>query len=261
MRLIRGLIYLVGIVLCLGQQSVAETKISNSEYKILIHGITLARLNFKTEWQDQTYRVTGDIKSSALGDIVAKTRGQTEVRGKIVADRLQGLDYKIDYVTGDKRRILTVRFDENGRVESSKMEPAAEQPPDDWVKVTKEHLRSVVDPISSLTFPVKSADAPICGRTISIFDGETALDLKLSFKGHRRFNTKGFKGRAIACQVTFHPKGGYRAEHDSIQYLQRSKDMEVWFGFNKQANLYAPLFAKIPTKIGDVRVWASKFGV
>lgn len=261
MRLIRGLIVVVGMALCFSQQSLAETKTSNSEYKILIHGITLARLNFQTEWQDQSYRVTGDIKSSALGDIVAKTRGQTQVTGKIVSDRLQGLEYKIDYTTGDKRRILAVSFDEDGRVKSSQMEPAAEKPPEDWVNVKQEHLLSVVDPISSLTFPVKSADTPICGRTISIFDGETALDLKLSYKGHRRFSTKGFKGRAIACRVTFHPKGGYRSEHDSIKYLQRSKDMEVWFGFNKQANLYAPLFAKIPTKIGNVRVWASKFGV
>lgn len=257
----RYFILLVSMISLFASPAIAQTKTSNSEYKILIHGITLARLNFKTEWDSANYKVTGDIKSSALADIVAKTRGQTQVKGTFADNRLQGREYKIDYVTGDKRRILSVNFNENGDVESSKMEPPAEKPPKDWIGIKKEHLLSVVDPISSLTFPVKSAKEPICGRTISIFDGETALDLKLAFKGHRRFSTKGFKGRAVACQVTFHPKGGYRSEHDSIKYLQRSRDMEVWFGYNKETKLYAPVFAKIPTKIGNVRVWASKFGV
>lgn len=239
----------------------AEMQVSRSEYKILIHGFTLARLTFTTEWDAEDYRVKGEVTSSALADIVAKTRGTMKVSGKILADRLQGLDYEIDYLTGDKRRMLAVRFDQDGHVKSSRMEPAAEMPPDDWVPLSNAHLKSVVDPLSSLTFPVKSPNEPICQRTISIFDGETALDLKLAFKGHRRFSTNGFKGRAIVCQVTFHPKGGYRSEHDSVKYLQRSKNMEVWFAYNEKTKLYAPVFAKIPTKIGNVRVWASKFGV
>lgn len=241
--------------------SYAQKETSYSEYKILIHGFTLARLKFTTEWDGTTYKVTGDIASSALADIVAKTRGSMNVTGMILPDRLQGIDYEIDYVTGGKRRMLAVRFDESGNVENSYMEPPAERPPSDWVPISDQHLKSVVDPLSSLTFPARAANEPICGRTISIFDGETALDLKLTFQGYRRFRTQGFKGRVIACQVTFHPTGGYRADHDSIKYLQRSKHMEVWFGYNDQAKLYAPVFAKIPTKIGNVRVWASKFGV
>ncbi|MEW7009210.1 MULTISPECIES: DUF3108 domain-containing protein [unclassified Lentilitoribacter] len=240
--------------------SVAAAKTANSSYKLVIHGITLAKLNFKTEISGETFKTSGSIKSSSLADIVAKIRGETTVTGKVTPHMFRADQYKINYTSGDEKRAFDVLYNENGKVTQSKISPEPKSRPSDWVKLKDADLLSVVDPITSLTLPYKGPKSPVCGRTVSIFDGETLVDLKLKFIGHARYKTKGFRGRVVKCQVTFTPKGGYRANHDSVKYLQQAKGMEVWFGVNKHMNAHVPMFAKIPTKIGDVRVSATEIG-
>lgn len=240
--------------------SIAAAKTANSSYKLVIFGITLAKLNFRTEINGETFKTSGTITSSSLADIVAKIRGKTTVTGKITPSMFRADQYKINYTSGDEKRAFDVLFNEKGKVTQSKISPKPKKRPSDWVKLNKADLLSVVDPITSLTLPYQGPKVPVCGRTVSIFDGETLVDLKLKFIGHSRYTTKGFKGRVVKCQVTFSPKGGYRANHDSVKFLQKSKGMEVWFGLNKHMNAYVPMFAKIPTKIGDVRVSATKIG-
>lgn len=235
----------------------AETKIINSEYKLLIHGITLAKMTFRTEVDGDNYKVSGQIRSSALADIVGKTRGKTTVVGKIGTNALQPKRYLMSYTSGDEKRAFDVVFDKKGSVKKSTMTPKAKSLPSDWIGLKSKDLLAVIDPISSLTFP---SNVSPCSRTVSIYDGETRVDLKLSPKGGRRFKTKGFKGQAIACNVRFIPVGGYRSKHDSVVYLTKSKNMEIWFGKNELLNAYFPVYAKIPTRIGDVRVWATKLG-
>lgn len=233
----------------------AQTLKATSEYKIRVHGFPIARINFATEINGDDYTIHGKIKSSALADIVGKTRGDTKVVGKISATHLQAKSYKINYTTGKKSRAFDVEYDLKGNVVKAQMVPPRSPLPADWVGVNKADLAAVVDPISSLIFPLNS---PVCSRTVSIFDGETLIDLKLAHKGHRRFKTKGFKGRVVACKVKFQPKGGYRSEHRSVKYLQKADNMEVWFGKSEALQAYVPVLAKIPTKIGVVHVRASK---
>lgn len=233
----------------------AETRTTTSEYKIRVHGFPIARINFATEINGDDYIIQGKIKSSALADIVGKTRGDTKVIGKISQTHLQARSYQVNYTTGKKSRAFDVEYDPNGNVTKAQMTPPRSPLPSDWVGVNKTDLAAVVDPVSSLIFPLNS---PVCSRTVSIFDGETLVDLKLTHKGHRRFKTKGFKGRVVACKVKFQPKGGYRSEHRSVKYLQNADNMEVWFGKSDALQAYVPVLAKIPTKIGVVHVRATK---
>jgi hypothetical protein len=233
----------------------AQTLKASSEYRVRVHGFPIAKINFSTEINGDDYTIVGKIKSSALADIVGKTRGDTKVIGKISPNRLQARSYTINYTTGKKSRAFDVEYDLNGKVVKAQIVPPRNPLPSDWVGVKENDLAAVVDPVSSLIFPLNS---PVCSRTVSIFDGESLVDLKLSHKGHRRFKTKGFKGKVVACKVKFSPKGGYRSNHRSVKYLQNSDSMEVWFGKSDTLKAYVPVLAKIPTKIGIVHVRATR---
>jgi hypothetical protein len=233
----------------------AETFKATSEYKVRVHGFPIAKINFSTEINGDDYTIIGKIKSSALADIVGKTRGDTKVVGKISPTHLQAKSYQINYTTGKKSRTFDVEYDLKGNVVKAQMVPPRNPLPADWVGVNKKDLAAVVDPVSSLIFPLNS---PVCLRTVSIFDGESLVDLQLAHKGYRRFKTKGFKGKVVACKVKFLPKGGYRSNHRSVKYLQNSNDMEVWFGKSEALQAYVPVLAKIPTKIGMVQVRATR---
>ena len=104
------------------------------------------------------------------------------------------------------------------------------------------------------------AGTPVCPRTVSVFDGETRADIVLQPTGRQPFSTDGYKGEAIACSVRFVPKAGYRKGNSSIKYLRELKSIEVWFARSPSAGVYAPVYARVPTKIGSVTVWATEFG-
>lgn len=118
-------------------------------------------------------------------------------------------------------------------------------------------MRSVLDPISGLVF---TGDTKVCSQTLPIFDGETRMDLVLSPKGDEDFSTDGFKGKAVVCSVRFVPRSGYKKGRKDIDYLSKSDRMEIWFAKSEAANVYAPVYVRIPTEYGMVTITAVKYG-
>lgn len=84
------------------------------------------------------------------------------------------------------------------------------------------------------------------------------MDLVLSSKGSKPFSTNGFKGEAIVCEVRYVPKSGFRRGRSDIEHLKKTP-MEIWFARAEGANVYAPVYARIPTSMGQVYVKAAKY--
>lgn len=227
-----------------------------TDYSIALGILPVATVSFRTEISKKRYTISGELSSAGLADIISRTRGQTSVSGVISDDRLQATQYSVSYVSGKKGRDINVRF-KNGNVLSATMKPERKRPPESWIPVTDSDMRSVLDPISGLIIP---AGSKVCPKTLPIFDGESRIDLKLIAKGAKKFSTKGFEGEAIVCGVRFVPKSGYRKGRDDVEYLRRLQSMEIWFAKAEAANVYAPVYARIPTKVGPVIVSATRFG-
>ncbi|MDQ0321641.1 hypothetical protein QO002_003779 [Pararhizobium capsulatum DSM 1112] len=248
------LVALVSMTLSTG--SVQATEIKHvTDYSISLAGLPIAKASFHTELDSGHYRISGTLKSAGIADILASTSGQTSVSGTVGSDRLNASEYSMRYQSGKKARAIDVQF-ANGNVTSATMTPAR-RIPKNWVPVTKGDLRNVVDPLSGLIFPAKTR---VCPKTLPIFDGESRMDLKLSSKGTRPFKTEGFSGDVIVCGVKFVPKSGYRKGRDDVEYLRKLESMEIWFAMAETVNVYAPVYVRIPTSLGPVTVWATRFG-
>ena len=161
----------------------------------------------------------------------------------------------MNYKSGKRGRAIDVTF-RNGNVVRASMVPARKKP-DNWVPVSNADMRAVLDPISGLIIP---AGGRVCPKTLPIFDGESRLDLKLSSKGTKPYSTKGFEGEVVVCGIRFVPKSGYKKGREDVEYLRRLNSMEIWFAKAEEANVYAPVYVRIPTKLGPVTVSATRFG-
>nr|WP_275791174.1 DUF3108 domain-containing protein [Rhizobium gei] len=241
-------------MLSMGAAQSAEMS-HKTEYSISLSGLPIARASFDTEFDADRYRISGSMNSAGLADIFAKTSGETSVSGVVGRDRLNASQYQANYQTGKKRRAISVRF-RNGDVVSASMTPPRKIPKN-WVPVTKADMRDVVDPLSGLIFP---ADTKVCPKSVPIFDGESRMDIRLSSKGTKPFKTEGFQGDVIVCGIKFMPKSGYRKGRDDVDYLRKLETMEIWFAKAEAVNVYAPVYVRIPTKLGPVTVWATRFG-
>jgi hypothetical protein len=201
------------------------------------------------------YSISGSFSSAGLASILADISGKTTISGAKRGHRLQANTYSLVYKDGKRVRTYDVVY-RNGNVTSTTVKPEPKARPDNWVNVKDGDLRSVLDPISGLIIP---AGGRICPSRLPIYDGESRLDLVLSPSGTKPFKTNGFSGDAVVCKARYVPKSGYRQGRKDIEYL-KSISMEIWFAKSDNMDVYAPVYAIIPTRVGQVYITATKYG-
>jgi len=234
----------------------AEPVEVHTDYSVSLVGLPMAYASFVTKVDGPSYKISGDVKTSAFADILSKVRGNASVSGTLAEDRLLAKTFLVTYSSGKDAHRTEIEFN-NGDVKSATNSPKTKQTADDWVPLSAEHMRRVLDPLSGLVFP---AGSKVCPRSLPIFDGQSRVTLHLSPISVRPYSTKGFKGDAIVCSIRFEPKAGYRKGSSGIQYLKQLKSMEIWFAKHERGGFHAPVYAKVPTKVGLVIVAATRFG-
>lgn len=225
-----------------------------SEYSISLGILPIARASFSTEMNGRVYSISGSFRSAGVANIVADISGKTSVSGMVQGNRLQARNYSLVYRNGKRTRTYEVGW-RNSNVVSSTIEPQPRRP-ESWIAVEDRDLRSVLDPLSGMIFPAR---AKVCPSRLPVYDGESRMDLVLTASGTKPFSTNGFSGEAIVCNLKYVPKSGYRKGRSDIEYL-RSISMEVWFARAENMDLYAPVYARIPTRAGPLYVTATKYG-
>ncbi|MBW3096532.1 DUF3108 domain-containing protein [Pseudohoeflea coraliihabitans] len=226
-----------------------------SAYSVSFIGIPVATLNFSVRIDGKAFEISGDMATTFLADMLDPTRGNVRSEGQIVDGRFKATRFEVRYQSGSEpyRATMSLR---NGNVRSTTVEPKKKRS-GDWVPVSKADMRSIVDPLTSLIFA--KGNTP-CPATVPVFDGVSRFDLKLTPKGKRPFRTEGYAGDTTVCAVRFTPKSGYRKSSSSIEAMRRQSGMEVWFARHPQGGYMAPVYAKVPTKYGNVIIAARKFG-
>lgn len=235
----------------------AEDIEQQTVYTISFAGIRIANAAFDTTVKNGQYTIAADIKAAGIGSLFSDIAVNVKAEGVWKNGGPESRQFFLKYRDGDYARDYAAQFS-NKRVIGTSITPDPGPRGDNWVEVTSRHLRNVIDPISALLLPPSPNP---CHGSIAIFDGETRLNLDLAPVGNRPFSTTGFSGRALGCAVRFKPIAGFKRHDDDIEYLQNTRELVVWFAFNEELQIYAPVMATIPLKIGELRIYASKFGV
>jgi hypothetical protein len=242
-------------VLFLPVAGLAEDYRYDTAYNVSLGILPIARLTFRTEVTNDRYQISGRFRSTGLVDFVREISADSSVTGLYAANRFQPERYRLDYRSGSKKSRYTITY-ANGSAVDTKVEPPPRRRPKSWVPVTEANLKSVLDPIGALLIP---GDADVCSRTLPIYDGESRMDLVLSPGGTAPFTAGKTSGEAVVCSVRYVPVSGYRKGRKDIEYLKSVTGMEIWFAKTATLKLYAPVYAKIPTRYGTVHVSAEAF--
>jgi hypothetical protein len=223
-----------------------------ANYSVSLFGLPIARATFQSAFEGDNFRIDGSLSSAGIARIFDSTTGTTRVEGSLGREGVSPTSYRVDYTTGDKQKRTAISFS-NGNVTSTENHPKPTRRPSTWVAVSPEHLRSVVDPITST---LVRADAPgeVCNRTIKVFDGEMRADLRLSHVSTGP--VRGFEGEAVTCSARFVPVAGYRAGRSQIEFLRDRSRISISFMPLGTTGVYTPVEASIGTQIGTVQVRA-----
>ncbi|MFK4824717.1 DUF3108 domain-containing protein [Paenochrobactrum sp. BZR 588] len=227
-----------------------------TQYRISIIGLTIARANTQTHIGQNDYILKGDFASSGIARIFDQTDGTLSINGKMAKGSFWPSSYHLQYQHKKKAKSTTIRF-ANGRVTDTKNSPAVKKR-DPWVALTEVHLKNISDPISAMMIRAKSPQ-DVCAQVLKTFDGQTRADLRLTYSGKGKYSTKGFKGETVECTARFVPLGGYQKDKESINYLANKSKISISFATLGNSGIYAPVEARIGTKIGTVKVSATRF--
>lgn len=243
-------------LLFLGGGARAEGIRYQTDYSITLAGISVARATFVTEVAERNYTISGSFKASGLVEVFTDISAQTSVSGRIASDRMEARRYSLIYRSGKSVRTYDVRY-RNGNVTETILDPEPKGRPDTWIPVTEADLKAVLDPISGLILPQSEETCP---RTLPIYDGESRMDLVLSPKGEKTMKVEGVETNVIVCGIRYIPRSGFRQGRDDIEYMSKSSGLEIWFAKSNTLKVYAPVYARVPTRIGPLHITAVKFG-
>ncbi len=254
-RVRRGAIALAGL-LAVSAPARSEPVRVYADYTVSLAGLPVGYLNFATVMDGRDYRLEGSLRPSIFAGMFASIKGAADVSGRMGDATFLAAMLSVTYSTGEKDQRIEIEFDD-GDVTATRHEPAKRQRKGDWVPVKPADLKAVLDPMSGLMIP---SGARVCPRSLPIFDGDTRATLHLKPAGRRPFRTNGFSGDVIVCKIRFEPVAGYRKSSSAIAYLRKLEDMEVWYAENDAGGFLAPVYVHVQTEVGQVRVYATRFG-
>ncbi len=232
-----------------------------TEYRVSVIGLPVARATFTTQLSDPGYTITGNITSAGIVNVFTSMNAKSTVTGTMLpGDRMQPKSYHLIYTRGKRTRTYDVQY-AGGNIVQTSITPEPNRDSNRWIPVKASDFKSVLDPIGALIIPASGPDpAKICGRTLPVYDGESRMDLVLAPKGKASFDAGNVSGEAVVCSVRYIPKSGFNKDQSDIDYLRNATSMEIWFAKTRTGSLYAPVYARVPTRIGTLSITATAFG-
>jgi hypothetical protein len=259
MPMIRKLLTVLPVVVLPAMPArAAETQEFTGVYHISIYGLPIAESRFSSRLSEDEFRIEGTLRSAGLARIFDRTDGKTSVAGNFGSTSVSPARFALNYQSGDKAGSTEIGF-ENGRVVTVSVKPEHEHKGPNWVPLDPVQLAGVTDPLTATMVKAESLSS-VCNRTLRVFDGEMRADIELSYLRVRPFSTEGFRGDVVDCNARFVPVAGYRKTNSSMRYLQTESRIVISFAPLGDHDVYAPVKAEVSTKIGTVRVYASRFG-
>lgn len=248
-----GVMMTASIMLSVPAANAAQYK---SEYSLSILGFSVGKSQFNTTIEKDSYSINGTLNAAGFAKLFTSTTGTLAASGSVSANKLTARSFDVQYKEGKKAKRTTMSF-KQGNVAKYVNEPKTKAR-GDWVKLKKAHLQKVMDPMASILIPAKSLRS-VCNHTLKVFDGAMRADFPMRYVRTIPFRTKGYKGDAVTCRADFKPLSGYDRKKKDVAWMRDKGKIEISFAPVGKTGLYAPVVAKIGTRLGTATIRAKRF--
>ncbi len=234
-----------------GSAFAQDTKLL-TKYSISFLGLNVGKMANSYVLSDKAYTISGGVRTNAVVSLVADTKAYFESKGRISGTRLVPANHKLDYRSNKKKGGVKFKY-ADGNIVAVSSAPKVRYKPG-AIPVVAAHKMNVLDPVSSLLFPVMPKDIgkgnKICNRVVPVFDGKARMNLVLRYKSKRLVKAKGFRGEAFTCAVRYQPVSGIRPFKKHIKFMKANRDMEISLARVGESNVYALFGFRVRTNRG-----------
>ncbi len=224
----------------------------NSKFTIAYLGVNIGVMKHLVKLNGDSYQFSGSAKANSVVSIISDAKASFSSVGQIAGSRLIPTQHNLKYRSGKKSGRLKMGYTPNG-VRSIEAKPKIRYK-SGTVPLEKAHLRNVLDPVSSLLFPVSVADIGngrrVCNRIVPIFDGRARINLVFSYKAANSEKVAGFEGKTFTCSVRYQPVSGIRPHKKNIKFMKANRDMHVTLARIGDSNIYTLFGFRVRTSNG-----------
>lgn len=226
-------------------------------YDATLAGLSLGEFKVTTTIKGSAYKLAAKGRFSILAGLAYSATGKTTSSGKLRQATPQPAAFTLEYDSGKKREQRYIRFDD-GTVSDVRIIPHKKKKHSRRIPLSAEHLKDVLDPLTAAFLSVRSnapaGDLDICRQTIPVFDGKQRFDIVLTPKRSEslgRRAPKELSGPATVCRVRYVPVAGHRPDNSGVQFMRKTKGIEVWLVPVPRTGLYVPYKILVPTGWGN----------
>lgn len=232
-------------------------------YDISFSGLSFAQGKLSLVVDGDSYSAKVAMRPAALARIFSSEKVDAQAAGWLRGAAVLPTRYTMQASNSEKSS--SVRMDlASGTLKSVSADPPT-KPHRDVVPIQSKHWKGVLDPVSAVVMPVRTAEdaagPAACARTLPIFDGWTRFDVPLAYQGTKTVETKSYKGTVVVCSARWVPVSGHRRNKDSVKYMQNNRALEAWLAPVPGTALLVPYRISVGTMRGTLVVEATDLKV
>ncbi len=249
--------------LALSSSGPAAAESLKAHYALSLIGLSFGNAFASGVIDAQSYRIDIAMKTTGLADLVNNTKGAATASGKLAPGGPAPASFANTLANSYETRTVRMSFSGNAL-------RALEVKPAPWdavvrIPVNEAQKQHVTDPVSALIMSVPPGESLVgpaaCNRNISVFDGVTRFDVRLSYVETRTANTKGYAGPVAVCAARYTPISGHRPDSSYTKFMAENRDMSVWLAPLEGAHVVVPLHIDIRTTVGMMSIDAAEFQI
>ncbi len=229
-------------------------------YKITFNGFDIGTAKYGADVSASNYKIETDVEVSALLGAF-HWHGVTKSSGRLTSSGPKPARYQFNFESSAKSGDVRMGFTD-GSVTELTVDPQIAMT-DDFVPLKAPHVKSVLDPLTTILAVTRATGKGPCGRKFAVFDGIQRFDLGLVFAYKEPIagaRANGGTDDGIVCRATYAPVGGYRDNGDT-QALKENSGIEIAFRTIPGAGLVVPYRVNLPTIAGTVTIEATRIEI
>ncbi|MXN65034.1 DUF3108 domain-containing protein [Stappia sp. GBMRC 2046] len=244
------------------QGASAQTARLGGVYDVTVAGLKIARGSLSLVVQGNAYSAKAGMEPAGIGTIFSTGKGGAQASGWLGRDNVRPSRYTMASRAADRDFYVDIALG-GGRVKSADVTPKLKKSPE-RIKVTPQHTRKVVDPLSAILMPVPAnkgaKNEAVCDRTLPVYDGWTRFDIQLSYKEMREVSGRGYDGPVVVCEARWIPVAGHRPSRIKASGIE-NRYMEAWLAPLGKSRVFVPYRIQMATATGTLVVEANRIKV
>ena len=215
-----------------------------------VFGLRMIKANYTGWYDNDTYAVYTDLKTSGLGAMLKKLEIWAVTKGSYTKSGLTP-DFHIQQNLDKKNRRVEMNYNNNrGYIHVAIDPPLGSQGVPAATPAERYSADDTVSAVLNLMMRGQKIDEPVCSGGVRVFDSKQHYNLRMERAGTKRLKFNGEKSDMLLCQVYYEPISGFDPE-DLPDTEEGGTPIKIYMKEFPELGLYVPV--RFTYKISSIK--------